>query len=845
MLSKRTRLTVAVILFFSSFFSLLNAQPLTEVYGKVSDAVSKESMPYVNIRFKGSMKSTMTDSKGEFQISTREAIDSILFSFTGYRPVTMKVNRGISQQINLEMNIEELAMAEITVKAGKKRKRVIDTTAMYVFHKVVEHKPINNSDNIRNYSYDSYDKLQLALLNPKPSLMNLSLLKPFRFIFDNKDTTEYGNTFVPIILKETMGKVFYQKNPQKTKKYVTADETGGIDNSSVMKLVDYYAMGVNVYDNLFIITTVSFISPFSPGANLIYRYYITDTAELDGRISYKLYFTGKVKEDQALKGYAWIDSATWGIRFIDMKPNEKANINFINEYTIRQDYTYVDNQYWVMNREEMLTIASLFKGRSRTSVYAVKVHNRKNLQVNKEFPDSLFSGPDEVIIASDAKHKTYAQWDSMRFEALSPQERLVHHNTDTAKTIFAYKAYDWTASLLTAGYARAGVVNIGRVVNFVSKNNVEGWRFRFGFETNLRYKREGNPVRAFLRKFYFATYAAYGLKDRDVKYMAMMRLNLPKKNDKWNMLELKYRYDIRVPGQDENQTVLTFDNVFTLISGRTLSRVMKVRESSITYDREWFRGFSTISMFSEKTFYEVPEVFPFKRPTPDGFQRIPNFHVTEFQTDFRYSFMDQYYARVFYRYFQITRFPVFVLRYTAGIVHMPGTRFNYHNLHLTISQRLSSQVGHTDYLFRAGKIFGKAPFTSAYLTQGNLGLLLDRFNYNLLREFEFVSDQYASLWVEHHFDGFFFNKIPYFNKLRLREVIYAKTLIGSFNRKNSDVLTVPSELGAPGPKPYIEGGFAIENILKLFRVDFMWRLTYRNRIGAPNWGVKISMRLQL
>lgn len=845
MLSRGFWFALTFFISLSSAFAQVSGSSATEVYGKVTDAITKEPMSYVNIRLKGSMKSTLTDNKGEYQISTRERIDSAVFSFIGYRTVTLRLKPGVSQQINLEMNSEDLKMAEITVKAGKKKKRVIDTTAMYVFHRVVENKPRNNSDNIFNYKYDAYDKLQLAILNPKPGLVNLSLLKPFRFVFENKDTTERGNTFVPIILKEELSKIYYQKSPQKTKRFVSAIETGGIDNSSLLKLVDYYAMGMNVYDNLFVITNVSFISPFSRGANVIYRYYLTDTAELDGRISYKLYFTGKVKEDQALKGYAWIDSATWGIRFIDLKPNEKANVNFINEYTIRQDYTYVDNKYWIMNREEMLTVASLFKGRNRTSVFATKVQARKNLAINQEFPDSIFAGPEEVMIASDAKFKTYAHWDSTRFEPLSPQEGQVHHITDTSKTLFAYKAYDWTASFFTAGYARAGIVNIGRVVNFLSKNNVEGWRLRFGFETNLRYKREGNPVRAFLRKFYFTNYVAYGFKDRDVKYMALIRLNLPKKNDKWNMLELKYRYDIRVPGQDENQTVLTFDNIFTLISGRTLSRVMKVRESSVTYDREWFRGFSTISMFSEKTFYEIPEVFPFSRQGRDGVQRIPNFHVTEIQTDFRYSFMDQYYARVFYRYFQITRFPVFVFRYTAGIVHMPGNRFNYHNLHLTISQRLSSQVGHTDYLFRAGKIFGKAPFTSAYLTQGNLGLLLDRFNYNLLREFEFVSDQYASLWVEHHFDGFFFNKIPGFNKLRLREVIYAKTLIGSFNRKNSDVLTVPKELGAPGPIPYVEGGFAIENILYLFRVDFMWRLTYRNRVGAPNFGVKVSMRLQL
>ena len=64
------------------------------------------------------------------------------------------------------------------------------------------------------------------------------------------------------------------------------------------------------------------------------------------------------------------------------------------------------------------------------------------------------------------------------------------------------------------------------------------------------------------------------------------------------------------------------------------------------------------------------------------------------------------------------------------------------------------------------------------MTQGNMGYIYDKFNYDLLSEFEFVSDQYVSLWVDHHFEGFFFNKIPGFNKLRLREILFAKALIG-------------------------------------------------------------------
>ena len=120
-------------------------------------------------------------------------------------------------------------------------------------------------------------------------------------------------------------------------------------------------------------------------------------------------------------------------------------------------------------------------------------------------------------------------------------------------------------------------------------------------------------------------------------------------------------------------------------------------------------------------------------------------------------------------------------------------------------------------------------------------ILLDKFNYNLLRDFEFVTDQYVQLWIEHHFNGFFFNKIPGFNKLKLREVLVFKSLIGSYSKKNAEVLTVPTGLNSPSKVPYVEVGFGIENIAYLFRVDFLWRATYRNT-GGQNWGVKFILK---
>ena len=117
---------------------------------------------------------------------------------------------------------------------------------------------------------------------------------------------------------------------------------------------------------------------------------------------------------------------------------------------------------------------------------------------------------------------------------------------------------------------------------------------------------------------------------------------------------------------------------------------------------------------------------------------------------------------------------------------------------------------------------------------------------------EFVSDHYESIGIDQHFNGFFFNKIPLLKKLKWREVIEAKVLWGGLRSendpiKNPDQVQFPlthgvNETFALGNTPYFEAGFAIANIFKLIRVDFIKRFTYLNHPEIPTWGIRFRTK---
>jgi hypothetical protein len=105
----------------------------------------------------------------------------------------------------------------------------------------------------------------------------------------------------------------------------------------------------------------------------------------------------------------------------------------------------------------------------------------------------------------------------------------------------------------------------------------------------------------------------------------------------------------------------------------------------------------------------------------------------------------------------------------------------------------------------------------------------------MMNTMEFVTDTYASWDVTYWANGALLNYVPLVKKLKLREVFSFRGIWGRLSHHNdpaynSSLLTFPEDANRVdiSKTPYMEVGVGIENIFKCLRLDYVWRVTYRD-----------------
>jgi hypothetical protein len=838
--------SLTLFLFVTCFFVCAQAQ--TVVSGIVRDAQTNAPLAFVSVYFKGS-KGMVSGEDGSYSISTTNPKNTTLeFSFNGYKVLRKKIVAGIAQDIDAYLEVAEMASVEVSSRRRSKYSNR-NNPAVDLIRKVVDNRSRNRMSAFDYVQYQQYEKMELSLTNKPEKLLNNKLLKNYRFLLENQDTSRIeGKALVPIYLEETLSNKFYRKNPSKEKTYVLGKKKVNlgefVDNDGITRYLNSMYMPIDIYEPNLTLLSNQLLSPISDLAPTFYRFYLKDTVEMDGIKLVQLSFAPRNPNDLLFRGSMFITlDGNYAVQKIQMGLTKHANLNWTRELRIKQDFERgSDGRYHVVT-SNMLAEFALSK-KATGGLVGERTVSYKNYVINQPAPDSVYAGKGEVIVDVPAAASD-SFWTASRHTALSATEQKAYTNMDSLQNMRSYRRLmDW-ATFLLAGYKAAGPFDIGPVNAFYSFNPVEGFRLRFGGRTNPK----------FSKRLYFETYAAYGFKDERMKYFLSGAYSFNKKSIytfPYNFLRLSFQHDTKIPGQ-ELQFVQE-DNFLLSFKRGDNNKWLYNDIFTAEYVREFGKNISYTFGFKNWKQQAAGSIV-YQKPDATGISTVPNITTTELSAEVRWAPHEQFYQGKTYRIPVFNKYPVFRLRYISGIKGFVKGDYNYQQLTANIFKRFYfSQFGYADVVTEGGYIFGQLPYPLLTIHRANQTYAYQLNSFNMMNFMEFVSDHYVSVSTDYYFNGFIFNKLPLIKKLKLREVAGFKMVYGGVRRENNpawnkETFTFPTdETGRTttfslAGKPYMEANVGIGNIFKLLRVDLVKRLTYLENPNAPEWGIRARARL--
>ncbi|HPJ52405.1 MAG TPA: carboxypeptidase-like regulatory domain-containing protein, partial [Flavobacteriales bacterium] len=153
---------------------VLTAQT-TRISGHVTDAVTGEALPFVNIAFTDSRIGTTSDFDGNYELDTYYATDSIRVSSVGYIPAAFAVKKDQEQRIDIALEPSQVQLQEVVIKPSD------ENPAHTILRRVIANKPANNREKLEAYDYEAYNKIEFDLNNITQEFTEKKLFKPFAF----------------------------------------------------------------------------------------------------------------------------------------------------------------------------------------------------------------------------------------------------------------------------------------------------------------------------------------------------------------------------------------------------------------------------------------------------------------------------------------------------------------------------------------------------------------------------------------------------------------------------------------------------------------------------------------
>lgn len=793
-----------------------------KIYGVVYNSKG-DLLPYSSISIKGSSIGASANNRAKYAVNVQPGTYSIVCQHIGYATQEKKVTITTSdQEVIFTLEEQKLQLKEVVIKHG-------EDPAYAIMRAAIKKRP-EYQKAVDAFTCDLYTKDMIKLRRLPKKILGQKIPDEDR-VDMGLDTTGAGI----IYLSESVAAVAMQK-PDKFKMQVKSSRVSGSNGFGFS-----FPTFINMYDNNVVLFTEKlnprgFISPVADGALSYYKYKYLGSFWEDGKEVNSISVTPRRSYEPLFSGIINITENDWRIHSLDLVLTKRSQLEIIDTLKLTQFHTPVTNDIWRVKNQLIHFDFSQF-GIDAAGNF-VNVYANYNLQ--PVFAKGYF---DNVIIKYDTgvNQKPKAYWDTIRPMPLEKEEARDYIVKDSLFEVHKDSAKSQlTADVLNAKQGNVKPLDIfwdGIHRTHYTKEGSHSWSFEpliKGLEYNPA---EGVVVNVegsydkYLSKaktnLSLQPHLRYGFSNKHFNGWMEVKLG---SRDYEGMGKIKranwsFAGGSRVTQFNRESPILPLINtISTLFYGDNFMKTYENAFGNIAYGRKFESGLqlNVSTLYEDRKPLDNTTDFTLREKNKSNI--TPNYPDVDNRIDSQFtqhqalllgveiSFKPgQKYIQFPYSKMPVgSKYPTFTVSYIKGIDGLLGSDVNFDKWKFMVHDDVNFRIGGL-LKYRIG-VGGFLNNKSVYIQDyqhfnGNLTAAASDYvnSFQLVSYYAFSNTEplYLQAHLEHHFNGMLTNKIPWFRKLNWHLVAGTNTFYVNEDNHHVEIFA------------------GIENILKIFRVDFV------------------------
>ncbi len=748
-----------------------------------------------------------------------------------------------------EVERKTVSLEEVIVETKRPKYSKKNNPAVEFVRRLRQQSKKNDPSEMDFYSYDKYEKTVFGINDYTKQSSEDDKKGKLSFLENYIDTSSFtGKRILDLMIKEKIATRIKSKDPKADKEVTRGYRSAGIDEvlnqENIRIILEDAIPEIDIYGNDITLLQNRFVSPLSAIGPDFYMYFLKDTVYIGDEKCVEFGFRPHNPESMGFIGnlYVPVGDTTMFVKKVLMKTPSRINLNYVDNLHINQSFKKDSLGKRHKTYDDVCVEFRLAPGTPGIYSRKTTLYDKFSYAMREEL-SNFYKLTGKNFSLEDATSRDSLFWQTLRPLGLTGAEARLENLTREMRKVPMLYWGEKAVRFIENGYLSIGKkrkFDLGPVTSFISFNPVEGLRLK-----------AGGMTMASLNPHLFAKGSiAYGLHDKEWKYSAKLEYSFKaKKNhaNEWPRHGIWAEINNELDMIGQHYLFTNPDNIFLSLKRKKSVLVTYRRQFRLGYILELPNNFSVeagLKYEHQRPSRWLPFVFS------DG--RISKgYDQSAFELSLRWAPGEKFIQGRNKR-MDVNR-DAWVVMFTQeyGPKGLFGSSFTMNRSELSLRKRLwFSAFGYTEIILKGGKIWSPVYYPALMWPNANLSFTIQPESFSLMNPMEFANDTYASLDMSYFGNGVLFNHIPMVNKLHLREIVTLKVLTGTLSDRNNpsfnhDLYQFPKDahVGLMQRKPYVELGVGIDNVLRLFRVDYIWRLTYRGIPGCDNGGLRVGFHI--